>query len=130
MWAWVTVAVALTLGCGPAGRGLPMAKVKGTVKYAGGNIPEGKVVFQHLSGEMTGIDFGADGVYELDVPVGKNKVMVTSLVSNMSEGAPGSGRQMEMFTNRLPDKYANFDSSGLEVDVAASGTTFDVNLTD
>ncbi len=106
-----------------------MAKVKGTVKYAGGNVPDGQINFQHSTGEMTGTKFGADGKYELDVAVGKNKVMVTSLVSNQGESSKGSGKQMEVFTNRVPDKYSNFDSSGLEVDVAKDGSTYDVTLT-
>lgn len=127
---WAAFCIALVVGCGPTGRGLPMAKLKGTVKYAGKEVPEGKVVFQHTSGEMTGTDLGAGGAYELDVPVGKNKVMVTSLLSNQGEATQGSGRQMEIFTNRVPDKYSNFDSSGLEVDVKEGGSTFDINLTD
>lgn len=128
VFASLIVAIGMTVGCGPKGRGLPTAQVKGTVKYAGGSIPDGKIAFQHESGEMTATNFGADGTYKLDVTVGKNKVMVTSLISNMGESSKGSGKQMEVFTNRIPDKYSNFDSSGLEVDVAKDGSTYDVSL--
>lgn len=129
VFLYAALCTVLVVGCGPKGRGLPTAKVKGTVKYAANKIPEGQINFQHDTGEMTGMKFGADGIYELDVPVGKNKVMVTSLVSNQGESSKGSGKQMEVFTNRVPDKYSNFDSSGLEVDVPKDGTTYDVTLT-
>lgn len=117
-------------GCGPQGRGLPTAKVTGTVTYAEKSIPQGKIIFRHTSGEMTAVPFEADGQYELDVTVGKNHILVQSMSSSRDNGDPESFKTMEKFTRHIPDRYFEFDTSGLELDVPADGTTFDVVLQD
>ena len=122
--------VILFTGCGPKGRGLPTAKVTGTVTYANKSLPHGKIVFRHTSGEMTAIPFGEDGKFELDVTVGKNLVMVQSMSSSRDNGGPDSFKTMEKFTRHIPDRYFEFDTSGLELDVPKSGTEFDVVITD
>ena len=130
---WIVILICgaiLSSGCGPKGRGLPKAKVTGTVTYPGKSLPNGKIIFQHTSGEMDAIPFGADGKYELDVTVGKNKVMVQSQTSSKEEAGPDSGRAMEVFTYHVPERYLSFDGSGLELDVPDSGTIYDVEIED
>ena len=54
-----------------------------------GALPEGQVVFQHSTGEAAATKFGADGKYTVDVPQGKNQVMVRSVESSK---LPEAGR--------------------------------------
>lgn len=107
-----------------------MGKVTGTVKYEGHEIPEGRIVFMHERGDQSAGVFGADGKYEAMVPVGKNKVMIDAKKSSF-EDAPASGaRGMETYTYYVPQRYADFESSNLTLDVTESGNTFDVAVTE
>jgi hypothetical protein len=119
----------LAAGCGPEPKvELPTAKVTGTVKYEGHEIPKGRIVFMHERGDLTAGDFGADGKYEAMVPVGKNQVMIDAKKSSF-EAAPKSGvRGMETFTSYVPDHYGDFSTSKLKLDVPEAGTTFDVPI--
>lgn len=117
-------------GCGGGDkRDLSMSPVSGTVTYKT-VLPEGQIVFQHPTGEVAATKFGPDGKYQLDVPQGKNQVMVTSLESSMTEQKEGGPRAMETYTSRIPTKYASFATSKLEIDVKEGPNSFDVKLTD
>jgi hypothetical protein len=119
----------LAAGCGPEPKvELPMAKVTGTVKYEGHEIPSGRIVFMHERGDLSPAAFGADGKYETMVPVGKNQVMIDAKQSSF-DAAPKSGvRGMETFTSFVPDRYGDFATSNLRVEVPEAGTTFDVPI--
>jgi len=118
-------------GCGGDAKvELSTAKVTGAVKYAGHEIPSGRVVFMHERGDLSAATFGADGKYETMVPIGKNQVMIDAKQSSFDE-APKSGvRGMETFTSHVPDRYGDFSSSNLKVDVPEAGTTFDVTISE
>lgn len=118
-------------GCGGDERPeLPMAKVTGTVTYAGHEIPSGRVVFMHERGDLSAATFGADGKYETMVPVGKHQVMIDAKQSSF-DAAPASGvRGMETFTSYVPDRYGDFASSNLKLEVTEAGSTFDVVITE
>jgi hypothetical protein len=121
----------LAAGCGAEKREeLPQAKVTGTVKYAGHDIPKGRIVFQHERGDMTAAEFGADGKYEVMLPVGKNLAIIDAKSSSYDDSPKGGGRGMEIFTHHVPQRYADFGSAKLSVDVPAAGTTFDVAVVD
>ena len=125
----IPLALAL-FGCGGSdARNLPTAPVSGTVTYKSA-LPEGQIVFQHPTGEMAATKFGADGKFQLDVPQGKNLVMVTSLESSVTEQKEGGPRAMEVYTSRIPERYASFTTSKLEYDVKEGENSFDVKLTD
>jgi hypothetical protein len=123
--------VVLAAGCGGEERvELPTAKVTGTIKYAGHEIPKGRILFQHERGDMTAAEFGADGKYELMVPVGKNLAMIDAKTSSYEDAPKGGGRGMEIFTHHVPERYTSFGSSNLSVQVPEGGTTFDVAVVD
>jgi len=128
-WLVVLLVCGLISGCGPKTRGLPTAKVTGTVQYKEKPLQKGKIVFQHPSGEMAVGEFGADGKYETMVPIGKNLVMIDAKSSNLEKAGAGSQKEMEVFTPLVPDRYLNFETSKLELEVPEAGTTFDVNVT-
>jgi len=128
----VVVALAAS-GCGGDSRSLATATVTGTVKYKTA-LPEGQIVFQHATGEPSAAKFGPDGKYTAEVAIGKNQVLVTSQESslaNQDKGPAKAGpKMMEIYTSRIPERYGNFNTSGLEVEVKDGSNTFDVNLED
>jgi hypothetical protein len=110
-----------------------MSAVSGIVKYKA-ELPEGQIVFQHSSGEAAAAKFGPDGKYEVEVPQGKNRVMVRSMEVTLpqepAEGAAPGPRGMEVHKSRIPEHYANFETSGLGIDVKEGPQTFNVDLAD
>jgi hypothetical protein len=60
--------------------------------------------------------------------------MVRSLESSMPqqppEGAPPGPRAMETYKSRIPERYSNFETSGLVIDVKEGPQTFDINIED
>jgi hypothetical protein len=112
---------------------LEMGHVTGTVTYSK-PLPEGQVVFQHKGGAQTAAKFGADGKYALDVPVGINQAMVRSMEVTMpappAEGAPPGPRGMEIHNSRIPERYSDFQMSGLGIEVKAGENTYDIKLED
>jgi hypothetical protein len=122
------LAAVVVSGCGgEASRNLPKAPVTGTVSYTK-PFPQGEITFQHPSGEMAVAKFGEDGKYQVDVPVGPNKVMVRSQTSNLEQGKRPGG--VELFTNHLPAKYSSFTTSKLEYTVKDGQNEFNVPLAD
>lgn len=131
LMATAAVFCLLLAGCSgsEAKRDLPKASVSGTVTYSGSSLPQGKVLFQHETGEMTVAAFSADGKYTAQVPVGPNKVMIQSQTSNQTEQPEEGGpRGMEVFTSHIPERYSSFDSSGLELQVREGANPFDITL--
>lgn len=121
-------------GCGGESKpAVPMGSVTGTVTYKTA-LPEGQIIFQHASGASAAAKFGADGKYLVEVPQGKNQVAVRSIESSLpkepGEGAAPGPRVMETYTSRIPERYANFATSALEVEVKEGTTTYDVKLED
>jgi hypothetical protein len=127
----ILLCAVLAAGCGGEERvELAKAKVTGTVKYAGHDIPKGRILFQHERGDMTAAEFAADGKYEAMVPVGKNLAMIDAKSSSYDDAPKGGGRGMEIFTHHVPQRYADFGSANLSVDVPEAGKTFDVAIVD
>lgn len=118
-------------GCGGKGRELPKAPVSGTVTYKDGKLPDGMVIFMHPSGEMTSVNFGADGAYKVQVAQGKNEVLVKSAEISGGGMGPKDGNKaqgMEIHKSRIPDKYMMPGQSGLTVDVKAGENKYDIKL--
>lgn len=128
-YALSVASLILAAGCGPEPKAeLPTAKVTGTVKYEGHEIPTGRIVFMHARGDLSAANFGADGKYEVMVPVGKHQVMIDAKQSSF-DAAPKSGvRGMETFTSFVPDRYGDFATSNLTLEVPEAGTIFDVPI--
>jgi len=121
-------------GCGASkSRNLPTGHVSGTVTYKTA-LPEGQVIFQHTTGEAAATKFGPDGKYALDVPVGKNQVMIRSLESSAAappaEGAAPGPRAMETYKSRIPERYTDFNTSKLEYDIKEGENPIDIKIED
>lgn len=118
-------------GCGSRGRDLPKAPVSGTVTYAK-PFPHGEVIFMHTSGELAVAKFGADGLYQAQVAKGPNRVCVRAQTSSHDETDAKGARPvgMELYTNHIPIRYGDFNTSKLEVNVESGENTFDIELKD
>lgn len=127
-WLFIIAALLLTAGCtGSTARNLPMSPVSGKVSFKNA-LPHGQVVFLHPSGESAAVTFGPDGKYETQVAQGKNQVLVTSQTSSVSEVKEGGPKAMEIYTSHIPERYGNFATSKLEVEIKEGPNTFDINL--
>jgi hypothetical protein len=123
------VAVAL-FGCRHSGIDLPTAPVSGKVTYRGKPLGMGRIMFFHPSGHAAGAELAADGTFQLTSYQGQNQVAVECLETDL----PGSTKvRSRMGTDKslIPDRYANYSTSGLTFDVKpGSNEKADVNLKD
>jgi hypothetical protein len=117
------------LGCGRS-TGLNTAPVTGAVTLDGKPLTSGFVRFSPADGGRgaTGT-IHEDGTYKLKnytgedgAPVGKHRVAVVAYQS--------AGGEESKLTYAVPERYANFDGSGLEFEVVAGqDNRFDIPLT-
>jgi hypothetical protein len=115
-------------GCGSEGRGLTKWPVEGEITFDGKHLPDGTIFFLHETGEIASVNFGDDGRYRVEVAEGANNVLVKSADITPGKAWPG-GREMEVHKTRIPQKYSDAATSGLQVVVKASENTYDVPLT-
>ena len=118
-------------GCGSRGRDLPKAPVSGTVSYSK-SFPHGEVIFMHSSGELAVARFDEDGTYQVEVAQGPNRVSVRAQTSSHDESEEKGARPvgMELYTNHIPMRYGDFNTSKLEINVEPGENTFDIPLKD
>jgi hypothetical protein len=153
------LAVFIATGCGEPGPKL--VKAGGTVKLKGAPVEGATVTLIYPDGNNAVGITDAQGVFDLayngrpgTLPAQKVKVIVTKLKGEAAAAKKGPPKDImdptkmmaEHFkdqfgnkaptastgpTNELPEKYANPETSGLVVDVLASGeNNFSFNLTD
>ena len=125
------VCVPLT-GCGAG-----TAEVTGTVRYNGKPLPSGTVQFLGSDGVPHSAPIQADGTYTVRVPVGPTKVIVscvdeTRLNQFTARSADRNGRATPAPPaggfSLIPQRYADWDASGLAVRVERGRTVQDFAL--
>jgi len=138
-FALLALSFAISSGCGRS-----KAEVKGKVTYKGKNLDGGSIQIQTTKGVVAG-DIQPDGTYSIkNVPVGLAKVAVAwtdeaaiqynrDLAKGMREkkaGQPIPQHDKPKDTLKTPAKYADFDKSGLTVEVKGPITPYDIELKD
>ncbi|MBN1588927.1 MAG: hypothetical protein JW888_05380 [Pirellulales bacterium] len=124
----VAVSLLLSLvvvGCGESGP--PTFPVTGSVTYQGKPLPLGSVMFvpQDKHGQAKGSPIDANGHYQLDAAAGEYMVEVQMIARLRSQPAPdGEGANMDMpvVDWLIPEKYNQFQTSGLKVVVEPKET--------
>ncbi|TWT85951.1 hypothetical protein Pla123a_07580 [Posidoniimonas polymericola] len=116
-------------GCSESGEYTP---VSGTVYFDDQPLSSGVVMFQPPTGPMARSNIAADGGYSLQtlgeadgVRTGVSKVRVSArAASDGGSGEVGLGRLL------VPERYTDFDQSGLTVDVSLDNPgPYDLRLT-
>jgi hypothetical protein len=124
----------MTSGCGGSANGV----VVGKVTYQGEAVGAGTVAFYGPSNEVTSAPLRGDGSYEAyGVAVGRVKVTVTTpppppspeqLADNPMIRRKGVRLAEAKKTIELPAKYANTDSSDLNLTVTPGTQTYNITL--
>jgi hypothetical protein len=111
----------LLVGCGQDGPRTHL--VKGTVSYQGKPLTLGTVMFVPADGPATAGTINADGTYSLESVPGKQRVSVTA-VPPVQGGRPDPSREggydytgATILPSLIPEKFGNYATSGLEVEV-------------
>jgi hypothetical protein len=133
-------AVLLTaLLCLPAvGCGAGLGEVSGTVRSNGKPLSSGTIQFLGPDGVPVAATVQPDGTFSARVPVGQAKVIVSCVdearlkratakpaASNARNAAPPAADKK---TSLIPQRYADWDASGLTVLVGPERTIQDFNL--
>jgi hypothetical protein len=127
------VGVSLT-GCG-AGRG----EVSGVVRYNGKPLPHGTIQFLGEDGIPYAGKIQPDGTFSVELPAGEAKVIVscvdearlTRFTSQMAASNHGRGTPPTVSSSNfslIPQRYADWDASGLTVHVQRGKTEQDFDL--
>jgi hypothetical protein len=130
--------LALLLGASLTGCGARMGEVRGTVRCDGKPLPFGTIQFLGQDGLPYAGTIQADGTFSVQVPVGEAKVLVRCVdedrLSHYTAQAAGShGRAAPPPLPRggfslIPQRYADWDSSGLTVRVQPGTTEQDFSV--
>lgn len=120
--------LAAFLGCGPTAP--KAAKVTGTVKFEGTPLAKGEIIFAPPTGGAPAMAEVANGKFELEAIVGKNRVEVRAMrqskAAPKNTGGPGSenaGRD----ENYIPDRYNDNTTLSAEVK-SGEANKFDFDL--
>jgi hypothetical protein len=122
------------VGCG-AGTG----EVSGTVRYNGKPLPSGTIQFLGADGIPCAARIQPDGTYSVQLPPGPTRVIVSCvdearLNRAVNKSAARNGRMANTAApdgnfSLIPQRYSDWDASGLTVQVQPGPTTQDFNLT-
>jgi hypothetical protein len=126
------------LSCAVAGCGSGFAEVSGTVSCDGKPLPFGTIQFLGQDGVPRAADVRPDGTFSVQVPVGEAKVLVSCIdpgarrpaggsASRDGRAAPRSGSSRN--GSLIPQRYSDWNTSGLSVSVKRGKTTQDFALT-
>jgi hypothetical protein len=123
--AAVLIGFASLLGCGDSNGGVT---VSGKITYDGNPVTSGLINFQPQGGRPLGGAIRADGTYSAEIPPGDYAVRIDApapLPQGFKEGDP-----VPDLPPLVPEKFANYDSSGLTATVKpdARNQTIDFNL--
>lgn len=134
--AWL-LAVGMLTTCAGCGRGrLAVAPVEGKVLHKGKPLPFGSVIFQPDAGPAARGVIQPDGTFKLSTygdgdgaVISRHRVRIAAFANqnpqiplDSPQRQPGVGRAL------IPSKYANFDSSGLSVEVETDNEPFVFDL--
>lgn len=119
--AIVGIALILIVGCGP--KHPSMASVKGKVLLNGQPMTSGSVGTVPTAGRGAHSDIHSDGTFELHTYsagdgalIGKHKVAVVAY-----DATGGKTPESEYGKLIVPKRYANYETSGLTIDVQPGG---------
>jgi hypothetical protein len=116
--ALVALSCLLVLGCGGKEG---TSTVSGKVTYQGQPVTDGLINFVTNGGRPLGGSIGADGTYSTQLPPGEYKVRIDTppeFPAGYKEGDP----LPKLPPRQVPEKYANFNSSGLTATVKGDGS--------
>jgi hypothetical protein len=130
--AWIGLALlcASLVGCGTG-----MGEVSGTVRYNGQPLPFGTIQLLGGDGIPRAGKIGPDGTFSVQAPVGQVKVIVSCVAEPRMARFDGPAAARAAPTDWspwnstfIPQRYADWDASGLTVQVKR-GKTQDFELT-
>jgi hypothetical protein len=134
-----TALVALLLCTSLVGCGSSEAEVSGTVRCDGKPLPYGNIQFLGADGIPCAGQIQADGTFTVRVPLGQAKVIVSCVDEAkqkrfVSKAAANHGRSAASVApnvnfSLIPQRYADWNTSGLTVLVKQGKTMQDFDLT-
>jgi hypothetical protein len=119
-------------GCGESGP--KTYPVTGTASYQGKPLPLGTVMFVSDHGPAASSTIDADGKYRLDAVPGKHRVAIIAMPPQQGRPDPNveGGIDTTGFPpakSLVPQKYNDYNTSGVEVEVKSDGANkIDINL--
>jgi hypothetical protein len=117
----LVILIVVAPGCKDRGIALPTAPVAGKVTYQGKPLGFGTVTFFHPSGHAASAKIAADGTFTLNAYQGKNQVSIECFESDRPGSTKVRSRDMSDNKSLIPDRYANYSTSGLTFEVKAEG---------
>lgn len=134
--------VAIGLCSTLAGCGSGVGELHGTVRYNGKPLEQGNIQFLARDGIPRTARIGPNGAFSVSLPAGSAKVMVVSVderqLGRFTSAMAGRGaagvrsappRMPKGNFSRIPQRYADWDTSGLTIEVGSGTTTHDFTLT-
>jgi hypothetical protein len=115
-------------GCSGGTSSLPKAPVAGIVTYQGRPLSTGRVVFYHQSGQAVAGDVGADGVFKLIAFQSRNQVAIECV--GPEQPNPNGRPRILPGRSLIPNRYTDFSTSGLTIEVKPGQNQADFALTD
>ena len=132
-------ALPAVLLCAAAGCGPGQGEISGVVRYNGEPLPSGTIQFLGPDGIPPAAKIRPDGTYSVQAPAGDAKVVVSCvdearLNSFLGGLAAGHGRAAPPTPaagdfSRIPQRYADWNASGLTARVRSGKITQDFDLT-
>lgn len=121
LWVVLLVPFLAATGCG---RGRPRAPVTGKVMYQGQPLSFGMVMFQPAEGQPATGPIQPDGTFRMAIPgegdgaaVGENKVRVMCFEAQDPSLDPAQRPEDGLGRALVPEKYMDYDTSGITFDV-------------
>jgi hypothetical protein len=135
--------VAALLLTAVSGCGKGQGEITGKVRYRNAPLPCGTIQFLGSDGLPYAAPIGPDGSYSVRVPEGDARVIVVcrdeARLAGLQQQAVATGRlgrpmaapaQPTGQVPTLPQRYADWDASGLAATIEAGTNTVDFDLTD
>ncbi len=127
---------AILAGCGSSDR-LPTAPVRGKVIYNGKPLEFGAVLFVPEKGKSAEGLIQSDGTFVLSTygtrdgaVIGKHKVAIICNETQRPGFKPPPGQEMPAGKPLIPEKYMNYETSGLTAEVTKGSNEFTFELKD
>lgn len=117
-------------GCQHRGVDLPASPVSGRILYRGRPLTFGRIAFIHPSGQAAGTEISNDGMFKLNVFQGNNRVSIECYDTDKPGSAKKRSRMMEDNKSLIPDRYMNYGTSGLTLDVQGEVDNVEFTLKD
>ena len=117
------VGIVALLGCGKSSK---MVSVQGSITYAGKAVTDGIINFLQAKSRPLGGGINSDGTYSVELPPGEYQVRIdapAALPAGYKEGTP-----LPKLPPLVPEKYANFNTSGLVAKIEEQGSSQQVDF--